>query len=249
MRHLYDIDQPELIKFIQRLRKMLEKYPESYVVGETFLDGYKKAAEYCVPGLLHAAFNFDFINTIWRADFFKDRIFEWQSALHPDTWPSLVLNNHDNPRSATRFGKREDDARMKVAAAMLLTLPGTPFLYAGEEIGMRDIRISREEVQDPIGKYYWPFFKGRDGCRTPMQWDNSANSGFSTVQPWLRVHENYPERNVFAQQSDSSSLLNFYKQLLSIRRAIPALHSGTFEMLSLSDGDVLGYQRQSANQE
>ncbi len=245
MRHLYDMDQPELFEFIRELRSLLDAYPQSYVIGETFLGDQNTAAAYCAPGLLHAAFNFQFISRIWKAHFYRKRELSWQAALHDHAWPALVLNNHDNPRSATRFGQGEDDARLKVAAAMLLSLRGTPFLYAGEEIGMRDIKVRREEVHDPIGKYYWPFFKGRDGCRSPMQWDGSKNAGFTTGNPWLRLHENYTKRNVGAQLAEHGSLLNFYKKMLALRRAVPALHAGSLEMLNGLDQRVLGYSRQA----
>ena len=243
MQHIYDMDQPELMDFLRELRLMLDGYPESYVIGETFLGDHRKAARYCAPDLLHAAFNFNLINRRWRADFYKERFQEWQSVLPEDAWPSLVFNNHDNQRSATRFGLGEDDARLKVAAALLLTLRGTPFLYAGEEIGMRDIRITRDEVQDPIGKYYWPFFKGRDGCRSPMQWNDSINAGFTTGQPWLRVHKNYSSRNVNSQISNPYSLLNFYKKVLTIRRNSSALQSGTIDFLPMKDTRILGFVR------
>ena len=96
-----------------------------------------------------------------------------------------MLNNHDVIRTATRFGKGESDERLKVAAALLLTQRGTPYLYYGEEIGMRDIQVRRSEIQDPVGKRFWPFYKGRDGCRAPMQWNGSENAGFSLKAPWL----------------------------------------------------------------
>ncbi|NTW43210.1 MAG: alpha-glucosidase, partial [Anaerolineaceae bacterium] len=104
----------------------------------------------------------------------------WENLLQDHKWPNYVLNNHDVPRSATRYEKNEKDARLKVLAAMMLTLRGTPFLYYGEEIGMRDIPVrTKSDVKDPVGKHYWPFYKGRDGCRSPMQWDSSQNAGFS----------------------------------------------------------------------
>ena len=107
----------------------------------------------------------------------------------------------DATRPASDRGKMT--SRMKVVAAMLLTLRGTPFLYYGEEIGMRDIRVRRKDILDPIGKRYWPIFKGRDGCRAPMQWDTSRNAGFSNGEPWLPVHPNYTHRNADAQSKRS----------------------------------------------
>ena len=94
------------------------------------------------------------------------------------------------------------DEKLKVSAAMLLTLRGTPFLYQGEEIGMRDIQVSRAELQDPVGKRYWPLPVGRDGFRSPMQWNGEANAGFTTGKPWLKLHPGYKTRNVESQRKD-----------------------------------------------
>jgi alpha-glucosidase len=130
-----------------------------------------------------------------------------------------------------------------VAAALLLTQRGTPFLYYGEEIGMRDVKLNRSQILDPVGKHYWPFYKGRDGCRAPMQWDASPNAGFSKGQPWLPLHPDYRERNVEAQLADKTSLLNFYKQVLAIRRKHPELVSGNYQSLTGMPSGVMAYQR------
>lgn len=192
-------------------------------------------------------------------------IHHWEHLLGIETWPNYVLNNHDVIRSATRYhslpanshfygisiGNTEDDARMKVAAAMLLTLRGTPFLYYGEEIGMRDIPIrSREEVLDPFGRRFWPLMKGRDGCRAPMQWCSAPNAGFTDagVKPWLPVHANASRRNVEAQLAEPSSLLGFYRRLISIRRDSPALTEGMFQPVTYGTRFIMSYLRQTKDQ-
>jgi alpha-glucosidase len=155
-----------------------------------------------------------------------------------------VLGNHDFPRPGTKYGQGEHDNRLKVAAAMLLTLRGTPYIYYGDEIGMRDIPIKRkDDVLDPIGRQYWPINKGRDGCRSPMQWDPSNNAGFSTGLPWLPVHDNHSQRNVENQLQNPDSLLNFYRLLLRIRKEHIALRQGSFLPLSNKTKQVLAYQR------
>ncbi len=201
--HRYDFDQPELIGVLQDIRKLLDAYPDCYAVGETFCGTPERAAGYCGKGLLHAAFNFALLESRWGARRYAASLRGWEHALGAGRWPTQVLNNHDTVRSATRFGQGEDDERLKAAAVLLLTLRGTPFMYYGEEIGMRDIRVSRSQILDPIGRRYWPFFKGRDGCRAPMQWDTSANAGFSAAKPWLPVHPDYRERNVAGAVSAS----------------------------------------------
>lgn len=246
--HIYDIDQPEMIPLLREIRQILDAYPERYAVGETFLSTPQKAARYCAPGLLHATFDFTFLHSPWRPERFLRAIQDWEQALGDESWPTYVLNNHDNPRAATRYGRGEDDSRLKVAATLLLTLRGAPFMYYGEEIGMRDIRVSRAEIKDPIGKRYWPFYKGRDGCRSPMQWDASPHAGFTTGQPWLPVHPNYRHRNVEAQLQDEQSLLNFYRRLLRIRKEKLALRRGLFQPLTFEPRRLLAYLRQDEHQ-
>ncbi len=246
--HIYDVDQPELIPLLQDIRKILDSYPQRYAVGETFLGSAGRAEKYCQPGLLHATFNFDLAHARWNAARFKAAAVSWENSLSRDSFPTQVLNNHDVKRSATRFTKGETDERLKLAAMMLLTLRGTPYLYYGEEIGMRDIPIRRKDILDPIGKRFYPFYIGRDGCRSPMQWDTSQNAGFSRVKPWLPVHQNHPHRNVALQEQDAGSLLNFYKTVIRLRRGHPVLQSGDFRVLELAEKDVFAFARQSGEE-
>jgi alpha-glucosidase len=128
-----------------------------------------------------------------------------------------------------------------------LTLRGTPFLYYGEELGLPEGKIPRAEIVDPAGRKYWPVYQGRDGCRTPMPWDAAINAGFSTGKPWLRVNPNYARINVESERTDPQSLLNYYRQLLMLRRSTPALQSGSYRAVSRS-GDVYAYERATADQ-
>jgi alpha-glucosidase len=246
MEHINDIDQPDMIPLLNEIRAILDGVPNAYAVGETFLGGAEKAAKYCGENLLHGTFNFEFAQCSWWARAFLQSIQRWDAALSPDAWPTYFLNNHDLSRSATRYARGEDDSRLKAAAAMLLTLRGTPFLYYGEEIGMRDIPLTREIVQDPVGKRYWPLVKGRDGCRAPMQWADFPNAGFSPAHavPWLPLHADYRARNVAAQQSDPDSLLTFYRKLIALRKANPALRSGMFTPITYGTHFLLAYLRQ-----
>ena len=244
MVHLYDADRPEMIPLLREIRALLDSYSERYVVGETFIATIQKAAGYCGNDLLHAAFFFDdFLNGPWKANRFLRAIQAWEKALEGKAWPNYVLNNHDVIRSATRYGQGEDDERLKVAAALLLTLRGTPFLYYGEEIGMRESKFKKNEILDPVGLFYYPFYKGRDGCRTPMQWDESTYAGFSTATPWLPVHPDFSNRNVKQQEKDKGSLLAFYRKLLHLRKEHPALQRGDFEMGTSYPANTLVYFR------
>ena len=152
------------------------------------------------------------------------------------------------PRSASRFHSDNSDKRLKVAAALILTLRGTPYLYYGEEIGQRDIQLTRNQILDPVGRKYWPFFRGRDFGRAPMQWNGKFFGGFSTKAPWLPVHPDYPDRNVEAQQNEPSSLLNWYHHLISLRREFSALQTGIFQPITYEPRNLLAYLRQTNSQ-
>jgi len=247
-KHLFDIDQPEMLSLLAEIRNLLDAYPERYAVGETFWGNPDKAALYSGPQLLHGAFNFDFMISFWRPRQFLHAIQQWEQALAPEAWPTWVLNNHDVSRSASRYGRGEDDARLKVAAALLLTQRGTLFIYYGEEIGMRDTPLRRNQVQDPVGQRFWPFYKGRDICRAPMQWDSSAHAGFSTVEPWLPVHPDFAERNLSAQKSDPGSLYYFYRSLIHLRKKYIALREGMFLSLTFEPRTLIAYLRQTSEQ-
>jgi alpha-glucosidase len=243
-KHIHDIDQPEMMPLLNELRQILDASPEKYAVGETFLATPERTVSYCGPDKLHAAFNFDFTLRPYNPAAFREAIQKWDGFTGQEVWPNYVLSNHDQPRAATRYARGEDDTRASVVMALLLTLRGTPFLYYGEEIGMRDISLARHEILDPPGKRYWPFYKGRDGCRAPMQWDASPNAGFSPSKPWLKVHPNYIQRNVKAQQADPDSLFNFTRSLIALRRQHPALRGGKLDFLDAPKA-VLAYTRTS----
>lgn len=247
--HIYDVDQPELFPALQEIRSLLDSYPERYAVGETFLESSGRAEKYCGEDLLHGTFNFNLAKSPWNVQKMQNAILAWEKSLSPEAWPTQVLNNHDLPRSATRYGGGEHDERLKVAAGLLLTLRGTPFLYYGEEIGMRDIPIRRQDILDPVGRLYWPFYKGRDGCRSPMQWEGTVNAGFSKFKPWLPVHINYQERNVAKQQNDANSLLSFYRRMIQVRKENSALQNGSMAVLPSENKYVLSFLRSDNEQQ
>ncbi|MCE1255573.1 MAG: alpha-glucosidase [Anaerolineae bacterium] len=248
LKHIHDMDQPEMYMLLKDIRALVDVYPERYLVGETFLDGAEKAAGYSGKDKLHAAFNFEFLRNSWKPKAYLEAILRWENLLPGDVYPNYVLNNHDVKRSASRFGRGEDDERLKVAAALLLTQHGTPFLYYGEEIGMRDIHLSRRQIQDPVGKLYWPFYSGRDGCRSPMQWDASKYAGFSDRQAWLPLHEDYMERNVLAQRENAGSLYHFYKKLIRLRKEEKTIQNGIFISLTFEPRSILAYLRQDGDE-
>jgi alpha-glucosidase len=244
----YNCDLLEMKDVLTEICKVLDQYDDAYAIGETFLGTPAKASSYCGEHALHQAFLFDFLECSWNARCFPNVVKSWESALGREDWPNYVLNNHDVKRSASRYGQGEDDERLKVAAAMLLTMRGTPFLYYGEEIGMREAKLKRTQILDPVGLRFWPFYKGRDGCRTPMQWNREVNAGFTSGDPWLPLHPNWQKRNVESQAKDYVSLLNFYKKLIALRRSEEVLVKGDIHFLQDVPKKVMAYERRFSDQ-
>ncbi|HVF68092.1 MAG TPA: alpha-glucosidase [Pyrinomonadaceae bacterium] len=251
----YNRDLPEVQDAVVRLRAFNDRVnPESVLVGEAYVPKWEELMRYYGPSDngVHLPFNFFLVMEPARskldAGVFRSVIEASEKAL-AGRWTTYVLSNHDIPRHYDRLGDgRNNDAIAKLTATMLLTLRGSPFLYYGEEIGMVTTEPKTiEEVRDPVGKRYWPLRKGRDGERTPMQWDASAHSGFTTGSPWLPVPPSAGERNVAAAERDPESLLNFYKQLISLRRRSPALLDGDYKSVG-ADPHVYAYVRRTPTQ-
>lgn len=247
-RHIYDIDRPEMFDAIAELRGMLDSYPERTSIGELFGHDPVKAASYCGRHKLHMVFNFRFTDCPWRPTAFLAEIERWDQALQADGWPAYVLSNHDLPRAVSRYGRAHPDEVAKVAAAMLLTLRGTPFIYYGEEIALPDTRLHRSQLLDPPGRRYWPLYKGRDPNRAPLPWDSSPGAGFTTGRPWLPLHPEARSHNIAAQRGDPGSVLSFYRSLLALRRGTPALLEGSFEPIDARSSRALVYLRRTEGQ-
>ncbi|ACR79874.1 alpha amylase catalytic region [Kosmotoga olearia TBF 19.5.1] len=245
--NIFTRDRPETLLAVEELQEIVDSFGDRVTIGEVATDlGVIQYYEYTKPGRLNLAFNFEFKDVnIFSARAFGDVIDLTERIFGEVAWPSYVLGNHDSPRFISRFSNGKDDVqRARVLAAMLLTVRGTPFLYAGEEIGMTEGDIPYEKLQDPLGVNLWPKHKGRDGCRTPMQWDDSEFAGFSTVEPWLPVNENKNEVNVEHEARDPNSMLNYYKELLRLRKESNALKFGDYRKLETSNTEVLAYLRE-----
>jgi alpha-glucosidase len=228
-------DVPVTHDYLREIRSVLAAYEGDRVaVGEVYLlDPERVASYYGDNDELHLSFNFASLFTPWRANAWRDIIEKTESALGAvNAWPTWVLSNHDNARVATRLGG--DLQRVRAALVLLLTLRGTPFLYAGDELGMEDVQIAPERVVDP---------GGRDGCRSPIPWTASADHGWP-VEPWLPFASRGDVMSVESQDSDESSMLNFTRRLLALRRGHVALVSGELVDLRV-EGDVLSFDRVS----
>jgi alpha-glucosidase len=225
------------------------------MVGETYLPNEDLVIYYGGPDALecHLPFNFQLILARWDAAGVRRMVDDYDAILPPDAWPNWVLGNHDQHRLATRVGP--DQAR--VANMLLLTLRGTPTCYYGDELGMQDVPIPLEKVQDPpaVNQPEIAHIVGRDPERTPMQWDASPNAGFSSPDVkdlWLPLASDYQEVNVESQLNDSYSMLNFYRKLLAYRKASPALMWGSYRSLDVASPEAqencFVFERQSGDQ-
>jgi alpha-glucosidase len=231
--HVTYNDVPEVHPRLRTIRRVLDAYPGDRVaVGEVYLlDEARMAAYYGHGDELNLSFNFRFLWSPFTAADLEQRIARTVAILGArDAWPTWVLSNHDAPRQRTRFGGSETAARM--AAALLLTLPGTPFLYQGEELGLLDAVVPPSRAVDP---------GGRDGSRAPIPWTGDADGGWGPT-PWLPLPPESDVRNVASQRADEGSILHWYRRLLALRRATPALRRGSFRLLD-GGADVLCYER------
>ncbi|NIJ08029.1 alpha-glucosidase [Sphingomonas vulcanisoli] len=237
---LYSTDQPEVFAIAEEMRALADSYPgDRVLIGEIYLP-YDRLMPYYGARLdgVHLPFNFELITADWNAAAIAKLIRDYEGALPEGGWPNWVLGNHDRPRIATRVG----EPQARVAAMLLLTLRGTPTIYYGDELGLGDVAIPAELVQDPRELREPGLGFGRDPVRTPMPWDASANAGFTSGEPWLPLNGDWRTRNVATEEGDRGSLLALYRDLLALRRAHPALAMGAVRRIE-ADGDVLAYER------
>ncbi|TCT05538.1 alpha-amylase family glycosyl hydrolase [Aquabacter spiritensis] len=236
---VHTTDLAEVQEVVARLRRVVDEFPDRVLIGEIYLPLERLVAYYgrTLDGA-HLPFNFALLETPWTARDIADLVARYEAALPAGGWPNWVLGNHDRPRILKRVGP--DQAR--VAAMLLLTLRGTPTLYYGDEIGMAQVEIPPERVQDPYEKNVPGLGLGRDGVRTPMQWDAGPQAGFSEVEPWLPVSPDFTEVNVAAETREGESLLTLYRRLLALRRGSAALSLGAYVPMA-AEGDLFLYGR------
>jgi alpha-glucosidase len=246
---LYNKRLPEVHGVLSRLRGVADE-SDAVLIGETWTATIDELKEYYGGHSKELQMPMDFmftnINQLNPAEF-RRQIAGVDSA---GGWPVYLLSNHDIVRAYNRYGDgKHNDQIAKLMAGLYLTLRGTPIMYYGEELGMENNDPKRQEdVKDPIGKLGWPKEKGRDGERTPMQWNDSANGGFSTTTPWLPVPASAKTHNVATEDKDPYSILNFYRRLLALRHTDPALLDGEYVALNESDPNVISYLRRYKNE-
>ena len=251
--HVYDKSRPENLVFLKHLRTLLDQYPHTTLVGEIGCDhSLERMAEYTRGGdKLHMAYSFDLLGPRHDAPFVHGVVHAFQAAAGSGAdggWPSWALSNHDCTRLATRWGDggQPADARLlRAAAALQLSLRGSPCIYQGDELGLPEAELARADLRDPYGIRMWPRFKGRDGCRTPMPWVATAPDlgfGHGRTRPWLPLAAAHRPLAADAQVADPGSLFNHYRGLLHWRRGQPALVQGDLQLWPVHP-QVLAFER------
>jgi alpha-glucosidase len=240
----YSTDQPEVHEVIAEMRRVTDAFGARVLIGEIYLPLHRLMAYYGndLTGA-QMPFNFALLSTFWSARSIEKIIEDYEKALPKGAWPNWVLGNHDRPRVASRVGPEQ----ARVAAMLLLTLRGTPTLYYGDEIGMHQVAIAPADVRDPFEKNVPGIGVGRDGCRTPMQWDSAQFGGFSATRPWLPLADDHVHENVVNLDADARSILSLYRRLIALRRDCPPLVRGDYVPIA-AQGDLLIYRREAASQ-
>jgi len=236
---VYTSDRPEVHRLVAEMRAVVDEFPNRVLIGEIYLPVQQLMMYYgtALKGA-NLPFNFQLLQCAWSAEAIAQVITEYHAALPTGAWPNWVLGNHDQTRIATRIGTRQ----ARVAAMLLLTLPGTLTMYYGEELGMTNVPIAPEQVQDPAEKNEPGLGQGRDPERTPMPWDGSPLAGFTKGSPWLPIGEEHASINVEALRKDRSSILHLYRALIDLRRRRPTLVSGKLQSLTVTS-EILSFQR------
>ncbi|RZA11668.1 MAG: alpha-glucosidase, partial [Lysobacteraceae bacterium] len=230
--HYFNNTQPENLGFLEELRALMDRYPDVGALGEiSSEDSLETTAEYCNDRRLHMGYSFELLTEDSSAAYIRATV-EALEAKMTEGWPCWAISNHDVQRAVTRWGGgASDDALARQLLALVCSLRGSVCLYQGEELGLPEADVPFDALQDPYGKAFWPNFKGRDGCRTPMPWNSDANAGFSEGQPWLPVPAAHVARNVQAQEREPASVLNAARAFLHWRKAQPALVQGSIRFI------------------
>ena len=249
--HWYNNTQPENLGFLEELRALMDRYPDVGALGEiSSEDSLATMAEYCAPGRLHMGYSFELLTEDASPAYIRATVEALEAKLGAG-WPCWAISNHDVQRAVTRWGggrpEAGDDALARQLVALVCCLRGSVCLYQGEELGLPEAEVPFAALQDPYGKAFWPTFKGRDGCRTPMPWDAGAQAGFTSGTPWLPIPAAHRARNVAAQERDPHSVLHATRAFLRWRRGQPALVEGSIRFLD-APPPLLAFVREHAGQ-
>lgn len=242
--HYYNNTRPENLPFLEELRALVDHYPGATTLGEISAeDSLATTAEYTQQGRLHMGYSFELLVNDFSVAYIRSTVEGLEQKMTVG-WPCWAISNHDVPRAISRWGGKEAPAHMaKMLSAMVCSLRGSVCIYQGEELGLDEAEVAFEDLQDPYGMTFWPEFKGRDGCRTPMPWTDGEYGGFSTTKPWLPVPDSHKQKAVAHQEQDSASVLNGFRQFLAWRKQFPALVAGSIRFLDTAE-PVLAFERE-----
>lgn len=237
--HYYNNTQPENLQFLEELRALFDEYPGTASLGEiSSEDSLATMAEYTSGNRLHMGYSFELLTEHFSAHHIRKTIQELEARIDSG-WPCWALSNHDVSRVLTRWGGREAPRQLaNLLTALVCSLRGSVCIYQGEELGLTEAAIPFESLQDPYGVAFWPTFKGRDGCRTPMPWDDTEHAGFTSATPWLPVAEDHKLLSVALQELDPGSVLNAFRAFLRWRKGRPALLHGDIQLIDADDAVV-----------
>jgi len=230
--HHYNNTQPENLAFLLELRALLDRYPDIAALGEISAeDSLATMAEYTSGHRLHMGYSFELLTEDCSAAYIRGTVERLEAQMR-EGWPCWAISNHDVTRVASRWGGDSPSSALPtLLTAMICSLRGSVCVYQGEELGLTEAEIPYDVIQDPYGKAFWPNFKGRDGARTPMPWDESEHAGFSRVRPWLPVPDEHRNRSVETQDAAPDSPLNRFRRFMRWRKSQPALVHGSIRFL------------------
>lgn len=241
--HWYNHTQPENLGFLERVRRLFDAYPGVVALGEiSSEDSLATMAEYVGDARLHMAYSFELLTEEYHAAHIRDTVETLERQMRHG-WPCWTISNHDAARVVTRWGGSDASPHMATMLnAMVCSLRGSVCIYQGEELGLPEAGLPFEALRDPFGIAFWPNFKGRDGCRTPMPWQDAPSGGFSTATPWLPIPPEHLPLAVSGQEADSTSPLNRLRRFLRWRHDQPTLRWGEIRFIALPE-PVLAFTR------
>jgi len=246
--HVYNNTRPENLPFIEELRRLTDRYPGAVTLGEISAeDSNATIAEYTRPGRLHMGYSFELLSSEHSPAHIRATV-EGALAASADAWPCWSISNHDVQRVLSRWGRPDSPPHLATQlTALVCSLRGAVCIYQGEELGLREADVPFESLRDPYGIAFWPKFKGRDGCRTPMPWRKAERGGFSSATPWLPLPPEHIALAVEVQEREPASALQAFRRLMRWRRQHPALLWGDIEFLLASEA-VLAFTRKSGDE-
>jgi len=252
--HIYDKSRPENLAFLERFRALLDEFPAAAAVGEVgdAQRGLDIVADYTAgTNRVHMCYGFDFLSPEKISAGKVRRVLETFEAVASEGWSCWAFSNHDVVRHASRWAREEADpqAYVKVVAAVLMSLRGSVCIYQGEELGLGEADLAYEDLRDPYGIRFWPEFRGRDGCRTPMVWEEShLSAGFTDGRPWLPVPAEHYPLSVDRQEESEESVLAHYRRIIAFRRNHQSLVKGSIRFLPMGDPRLVVFEREYAGE-